>query len=66
MDKIYVLAKIVTKSGELRTFYLGVAEQSERTASNLLEAVKPAINETCENYKWVFLKHRPLLRMEQV
>lgn len=43
MDKIYVLAKIVTSGGALELVFLGVSEQVERFAAGLLKTALEAI-----------------------
>lgn len=49
IDKIYVLAKTVNKSGHLESIFIGVGVQTERKASGLFEAVKNTINQNGEN-----------------
>lgn len=43
IDKIYVMAKIVNSDGSIETVILGIAEQSERGALGLFNAVLSAI-----------------------
>lgn len=49
LDKIYVIAKMVNKSGELESIFVGVGVQSERKASGLFSAMKEIINHNGEN-----------------
>lgn len=44
IDKIYILAKIVNEKGVLETLFIGVAEQTERGAEGLLNAIKRGVN----------------------
>lgn len=44
MDKIYVLAKIINKHGELETIFIGIKEQTERGAPGLHATVKNIID----------------------
>lgn len=44
LDKIYVMAKCVTKDGDAKTFFLGAAEPQNNGAEGVLEAVKTACN----------------------
>lgn len=46
IDKIYVMAKVVTKDGDTKDFFLGAAEPQSNGAAGLLEAVKSACNNT--------------------
>lgn len=43
VDKIYVLLKVVTETGDRKMIFLGIAQQIERGASGLMNAVKKAI-----------------------
>lgn len=43
LDKIYVLLKIVNKSGEHETIFLGIGQKVTRGATGLFEAAKRAI-----------------------
>lgn len=43
IDKIYVLAKIVTETGDSQLIFLGVSQQMERKASGLFDAALSAI-----------------------
>lgn len=47
IDKIYVMAKIVTSEGKLELIFLGVGEQTKRGAAGLLEAALTAIEDNC-------------------
>lgn len=44
LDKIYVIAKIVNRFGELESIFVGVGVQTERKASGLFETIKRIIN----------------------
>lgn len=44
IDKIYILAKIVNKDGNLETVFVGVGQQTERYAEGLHAAIKTTIN----------------------
>lgn len=44
IDKIYVLARIANKHGDLETVFIGVGEKTERKTDGLFDAVKKAIN----------------------
>lgn len=44
IDKIYVLAKIINKEGNLETIFLGIEEQTQRGAKGLHAAIKSVIN----------------------
>lgn len=44
IGKIYVLARIVNKQGDLETVFIGVGEKTERKTDGLFDAVKEAIN----------------------
>lgn len=56
VDKIYVLAKIVTDTGAQETVFLGMAEQEERGAKGLYNAIKRGITDTVGNYESILLK----------
>lgn len=56
-DKIYVLAKIVLKSGERKLVFLGMGEQTKSGAEGLFEATQNAMadmftSEFVNNYIW--------------
>lgn len=53
LDKIYVLAKIINREGELETLFLGVGAQSQRGATGLFNAIQEIINAAGED---LFLK----------
>lgn len=44
IDKIYILAKLVNREGNLETIFIGVGQQKERYAAGLYEAIKTTIN----------------------
>ena len=46
IDKMYVMAKIVTKNGTEEQYFLGASEPSSRGAKGVLEAVEEACRET--------------------
>lgn len=43
IDKMYILLKIINKSGELETLFIGIGQQIKRGAIGLFEAVKQGI-----------------------
>lgn len=45
IDKIYILAKLISSKGQLETLWLGVGEQTKRGAAGLLHAIKKAVDE---------------------
>lgn len=45
IDKIYILLKVVSKSGDLETLFIGIGQQTERGAAGLMVAVKSGIIE---------------------
>lgn len=58
IDKIYVMLKIITKYGIPELLLLGIADQTERKAAGLLNAVKRAIstNMSDDDYKTIMRK----------
>ncbi|XP_068217241.1 uncharacterized protein [Palaemon carinicauda] len=46
IDKFYVRAKVVTKSAEVKVYFLGVGEPLERNAISLLKALESACSKT--------------------
>lgn len=59
VDKIYVMLKLITQSGEKELVFLGIGEQTARGAVGLFEAVKRAIidNHGEEIYKCIMKKN---------
>lgn len=47
IDKIYIMAKIISKEGELELLLLGVGEQTERKSIGLMNTVKKTIIDNC-------------------
>lgn len=43
IDKVYNLLKVVTKNGDLKTYFIGVGQQTKRKASGLMKAVQDGI-----------------------
>lgn len=43
IDKIYVMAKLINMDGKSELFFIGIAEQTQRLATGLMNAVKEAL-----------------------
>lgn len=56
LDKIYVIAKIINKSGEMESIFLGIGVQIDRKASGLLATMKQTINNHGTNLYEMCLK----------
>lgn len=56
IDKIYVLAKIVTKHGNLETIFIGTAAKTERQAEGLMNAVKRTISSHGNEFYQIMLQ----------
>lgn len=58
MDKIYIMLVLITEVGEKELVFLSVAEQTERGAKGLFDAVKKGIIDNCgEDLYYVIMKN---------